>query len=103
MNTANFPRNRERKQAEALVRQATSAALPPEARLAALDADGLRAVKERAKLAKRIEQANKSVTTVNGTSIEGKAVIHGPSTLAAPAEPRVTKPRRRARTEKRGA
>jgi hypothetical protein len=97
MNTANFPRNRERKQAEALVRQAASAALPPEARLAALDARGFRAVKERAKLAKRIERAAQA-------PVAPAMTVHGPDTIAAPAEPaRAPKPRRKDRREKRGA
>lgn len=101
MNPANFPRNRERKQAEALARQTASAALTPQERLAALDRHGFRAVKERAKLAKR-QKALDIVETqpMTGTSGLVDFKVHGSNTVAEPAEP---KPRRKGRDEKRGA
>ena len=93
MLRANFPRNKERKRAEAKARQDASAELSPAQRLARLDevfGEGRGAVKERLKLHARAQR--------------GPALaLHGPDTIEAPAEPRPGKPRRRDRDEKRGA
>lgn len=60
MNTANFPKNKERKRAEAKIRQETSDKLSPQQKLEKLDGlfgPGKGATKERIKLHQKIAQA----------------------------------------------
>jgi hypothetical protein len=95
MNTANFPRNKARKQAEAVARKAVTDALTLPQRLARLDTlfgPGLGAKRERARIQTKIEKA--ATKPVVETAL-----------IAAPAEPgtRPERPRRKERGQKRGA